>query len=148
MSDRSKPQPSHETRDVNVRGVAASAAGLVVATALIYFVVAGLFQHLKQTHPSPDAPSRIALHPRMLAPAPQLQTNVTADLATFQASENARLRSYGWVDRSAGIIHIPIERAMELIAERGLPTRGSGTQNASGITPVQMQERKAAATKP
>ncbi|MCA1555006.1 MAG: hypothetical protein LC737_11585, partial [Chloroflexi bacterium] len=30
---------------------------------------------------------------------------------------------YGWVDQSAGITHIPIERAMELLLERGLPTR-------------------------
>lgn len=34
-----------------------------------------------------------------------------------------RLSSYGWVDRSAGTVHIPIDEAIRLTAERGLPTR-------------------------
>jgi hypothetical protein len=34
-----------------------------------------------------------------------------------------RLSSYGWVDREAGIVRIPIDRAMDLLAERGLPAR-------------------------
>jgi hypothetical protein len=34
-----------------------------------------------------------------------------------------RLTTYGWVDRNAGKVHIPIERAIQLTAERGLPTR-------------------------
>jgi hypothetical protein len=76
-----------------------------------------------------------------------LQVNSTIDLKRYEAAEHAKLNSYGWIDKSAGIIHIPIERAMDLVSQRGLPTRGPGTQDASGITPVQMQERKAAATK-
>jgi hypothetical protein len=71
-----------------------------------------------------------------------------SDLKHFQAEEDARLRSYGWIDRQRGIIHIPIERAMDLIAQRGLPTRGPGTNNSSGKTPEQLQQEKAAATKP
>jgi hypothetical protein len=77
-----------------------------------------------------------------------LQTNPNADLEQFQAEQEVLLNSYAWVDKNAGIIRIPIERAMDLIAQRGLPTRGPGTQNASGITPVQMQKQKVAATKP
>jgi hypothetical protein len=83
----------------------------------------------------------------MIAPAPRLQPNPAIDLAQYQAAQKAKLNSYGWIDKQTGIIHIPIERAMELISRRGLPTRGPGTQNASGITPVQMQVQKAAATK-
>jgi hypothetical protein len=37
----------------------------------------------------------------------------------LQARENARLRSYGWVDRDGGVVHIPIEKAMELVAGTG-----------------------------
>ncbi len=59
-----------------------------------------------------------------------------------------KLNSYGWVDRKHGVIRIPIERAMDLVAQRGLPTRGPGIQNSSGQTPEQLQQEKAAATKP
>lgn len=135
----------HETRDVRVRAVAWFAAGLVVSGIAIHLGTAGLFQIFKHGHPSPEAPSRIALQPHVVAPPPQLQADPAADLAAFDATEEEKLRSYGWVDRSAGVIRIPIERAMDLIAQRGLPTRGSGSQDASGVTSVQMQERKAAA---
>jgi len=37
-------------------------------------------------------------------------------------AENARLQSYGWVDRSIGMVRMPIDRAMELVVEQGLPS--------------------------
>lgn len=45
-------------------------------------------------------------------------------LHEMRAAEDAQLSTYGWVNRPAGIVHIPIRRAMDLIAERGVrPTR-------------------------
>jgi hypothetical protein len=38
------------------------------------------------------------------------------------------LEGYGWVDREAGVVRVPIERAMELLLERGLPTRPEAEQ--------------------
>lgn len=136
----------HEIRDVSVRLVTWFAIGLVLASAFIYLGLAALFALFKRQHPSPDAPSRIALHPQIVAPEPRLQTSPAADLERFRATEETLLHGYGWIDRPAGIIHIPIERAMDLIAQRGLPIRGPGTKNSSGITPEQMQQQKAAAT--
>jgi hypothetical protein len=141
-------QRGHETRDISVRIVAWFGVGLVVAAAIVHVAIVGLFKSFEHRHPSPDAPSRIEIEPRMIAPAPRLQENPSADLAQFEAAEDAKLHSYGWVDKPAGVIRIPIERAVELIAQRGLPTRGSGTQDASDKTSVQMQHDKAAATKP
>lgn len=148
MIDEVPQRAGHETRDISVRVVACFAAGLVAAGMVIVFALGGLYKLFEQQHPSPDAPSRIALHPGMIAPLPRLQTDPAADLAASRVAEEARLRAYGWIDRPAGVIHIPIERAMDLIAERGLPTRGPGAQNASDKTPVQMRQDKAAATKP
>ncbi len=148
MAEQATPQPGHETRDANVRIIAWTAVGLVIGAVVVHLSMAGLYQFYEAQHPSPDPPSRIAFDTKMIAPQPQLQTNPQADLAQFEKSANERLHSYGWVDREAGVIHIPIERAMELVAERGLPTRGSSTNNASGKTPEQMQHDKAAATKP
>jgi hypothetical protein len=49
------------------------------------------------------------------------------DLKKLQAEEKGRLSSYGWVDRTTGTVHIPIERAMELSIERGFPVRPGPT---------------------
>ena len=148
MPDPATVRLGHETRDISPRGVAWFAVALVVSAVIVHLAIAGLYKLFKHSHLSPDAPSRIALHPHMIAPAPQLQTAPTIDLQKFRAAEEAKLNSYGWVDKSAGVVRIPVGRAMDLIAQRGLPTRGADTQNASDKTPVQMQQEKAAATKP
>ncbi|MCL6508251.1 MAG: hypothetical protein K6T59_14635, partial [Bryobacteraceae bacterium] len=58
-----------------------------------------------------------------LPPAPRLQVDPATDLENLRKAEAAVLNSYGWVDRKAGIVRIPIDRAMEVLAERGLPAR-------------------------
>src|SRR5262249_30090550 len=68
----------------------------------------------------------------MARPAPHLQEGPARDLAIFRAEEDLTLASYGWVDEEKGIVRIPIEEAMRLLAERGLPgppeTLGGGGQ--------------------
>jgi hypothetical protein len=56
-------------------------------------------------------------------PEPRLQTAPREDLRELRASEDELLSTYGWVDRNAGIVRIPINEAMRLTLERGLPTR-------------------------
>jgi hypothetical protein len=141
-------QRGFETRDANVRVVTWFAVILVLSAIVIHFACAGLYWLFARQHPSPDPPSRIAFNPQPVAPEPRLQNNPTMDLESFAKDQNTRLNSYGWIDRERGVIHIPIERAMDLIAERGLPTRGPGTKNSSGITPEQLQQQKATATAP
>jgi hypothetical protein len=53
-------------------------------------------------------------------PSPRLQVSPHADLARINASEDAQLDSFGWVDRDRQIARMPIDRAMQLLAERGL----------------------------
>ncbi|MGB6691889.1 MAG: hypothetical protein WBE76_28945 [Terracidiphilus sp.] len=55
-------------------------------------------------------------------PTPRLQTDDgNEDLAELHAREDLLLDNYSWIDRSKGTVRIPVERAMELIAQRGLP---------------------------
>jgi hypothetical protein len=61
-------------------------------------------------------------------PEPRLQVRPQGDYERFRAREEAALHGYGWVDRERGVVKIPIERAIEILAERGLPARrGEGT---------------------
>ncbi len=146
MADENAKADGHETREINVRIVALSALGLVVIALAIFLAVAGLFKLFAREEPSPDRPSRDAFNVRNLAPQPQLQIDPAIDLQKMETANTAKLNSYGWIDKQAGTVRIPIERAMDLIAQRGLPTRGPGTQNASNKTAIQMQQDKAAAT--
>jgi hypothetical protein len=52
-----------------------------------------------------------------------LQIAPTADLAEYKRKEFERLNSYGWVDRSAGKVHIPIDHAIDSVVRAGLPAR-------------------------
>jgi hypothetical protein len=55
-------------------------------------------------------------------PSPRLQTDDGyQEITDIHAKEDLLLENYSWVDRGKGTVRIPIERAMELIAERGLP---------------------------
>ena len=48
--------------------------------------------------------------------------------------EERTLYSYGWVDERAGIVRIPIERAMDLLVQRGLPLRSQGVASEPTAT--------------
>ncbi|HTW51688.1 MAG TPA: hypothetical protein VME45_07320 [Stellaceae bacterium] len=58
--------------------------------------------------------------PRGQSAKPALQINAPADLVAHRAVEQQQLRSYGWVDRQAGVVRIPIDRAMRDVAASGI----------------------------
>jgi len=72
-------------------------------------------------------------------PEPQLETNERTELNTIRQHEEDTLSTYGYVDENAGTVRIPIDRAMDLLAQRGLPTR---TQPAD-MSAVSNAENKA-----
>jgi hypothetical protein len=146
-SDETRQQRiGHQASEINLRVVTWAAIGLMVSVIAVFVTVGGLFSIFTHQNASKSAPLGIATSGR-LPPAPRLQTNPASDLQQLLQADNAKLDSYGWVDRSAGVIRIPIERAMDLVAERGLPARGDdgGTGNK---TPLQMRQEKAGASNP
>jgi len=58
---------------------------------------------------------------RRLPPTPVLQANPAVDMQRFRAEEQRKVSTYGWVDERRGIVRVPVERAMEMVAQRGLP---------------------------
>ncbi|MBV9297958.1 MAG: hypothetical protein JO066_03205 [Verrucomicrobia bacterium] len=146
MDEQNQQQNGHETRDISLRVVTWSAIGLVVSAIAICLTVGGLFNLFKSQHPSASAPSRITA-PGTLPSQPRLQINPAYDLQQLREMENARLSSYGWVEKSAGIVRIPIDRAITLVAQRGLPARGNNNE-VGGKTPLQMRQEKAEVSHP
>jgi hypothetical protein len=107
----------HETHDARIGMVIAVGAGLALTIAVVqvalYFQIGGLWRH-RQAALSPASPVAEALP--SAPPEPRLQTAPPLDLRDLRTAEAAQLEGYGWIDRQAGIAHIPIERAMELVA--------------------------------
>jgi hypothetical protein len=124
-----EPAPRHEQSDVNVRGVLGFAAGLLVTAVLIQFMVWLLFVYFSGREAArvvPEYPLAAGEQTR-LPPEPRLQTNPREDLRALRAREDAILNSYGWVDKTAGVVRIPIDEAIKLTVQRGLPVRqGNG----------------------
>jgi hypothetical protein len=115
----------HETSDVNIRGILAFGAGLLIAAVVIHILAWLLFAYFASRE-SPLAAREFPLaaeQQNRLPPEPRLQTDPKQDLADLRRREDALLGSYGWVDKNAGIVRIPIEEAMRLTVERGLPAR-------------------------
>jgi len=107
----------HERNDANVRTILGVAAGLIGLAALIqvvlYFHMEGLWRLRQRALP---APSPVAGVLPSEPPAPRLETAPALDLRTLRTAEDAQLHGYGWIDRRAGVVHIPIERALDLVA--------------------------------
>jgi hypothetical protein len=97
------------------------ASAAVLAGVMFTFVaMAALlrFYERREAALSPPASPLAASYGRKEAPAPRLQTHPARDIAELLALEAAQLGSYGWVDRPAGRVHIPIERAMDMLAAK------------------------------
>ena len=121
----SKPEVHHEESDVDIRAILLFGAGLIVAAVLIHLLVYVLFRYFdvrEAQRVTPQYPLAIAQENRV-PPEPRLQTNPRQDLADLRAKEDELLNSYGWVDRNAGIVRIPIDEAIRLTLQRGLPSR-------------------------
>jgi hypothetical protein len=118
-----EPAVRHETRDANIHSLLIFAAGLAGTVLLVMLGMAWVFHYFGATQ-SLGPPASPFAEARTLPPQPRLQVEPRLDLDQLRAGEDAKLHSYGWVDRNAGVVHIPIERAMDMVAEKGLPVRG------------------------
>lgn len=115
---------SVEPDRVSVGPIVKFAVTLTVVSLVTMVLVWGLFRLLEartratEAGPTPVEAERPRTAEQKLPPAPRLEIDATASLARLRAEENARLTSYGWVDKPAGIVRIPIDRAIELMVER------------------------------
>lgn len=116
------PEVRFEATDVNSHGVIWAGVILIVAVwiivVLLHFVFA-FFAHYRAEASPPALP--LASEQNRLPPAPRLQVLPREDLQELRAHEDSILDHYTWVDRQNGVVGIPIQRAMEVLATRGIP---------------------------
>jgi hypothetical protein len=146
----------YEQSDINVAGVLYFLLGLAVFGVIAYFLASGLYSYLDKQTEAQQAPvsplvaqttedtrhlppeyktdARSTDYEKYLKknfPAPQLETDERSQLNRIITGQEETLSTYDYVDRQAGTVRIPIDRAMDLIVARGLPTRGQGTNASS-----------------
>lgn len=128
MDVKTPPHGGHEASDVNVRSVSRFTIGLTLVTIFVLglmWLVMDFFLG-REAARSPKPAPMIAADPLKEPPEPRLQTKPALDLQKVREDEEALLHQYGWVDSDKGIVRIPVERAMELVAKEGLPVRPGG----------------------
>ncbi len=118
----------YEGRDVSLRGLALFGAGLAGFLVVVLTLLFGVFRlfdrredfdHVREARREPG--SRALAREPVVPAGPLLQVDPGVDL-TMTRTDNAReLETYGWVDRPAGVVRLPIERAMDLLVQRGPP---------------------------
>jgi hypothetical protein len=148
-----------EREDLGSKPIIGFIVSVVVGGVLIYYVLWGMlhfmdaYERKQQQSVSPlvttqldtresDRPAT-AEKIKQEFPEPRLEDNERTELNDFRYSEEEKLNSSGWVDQSAGIAHIPITQAMELVAQRGLPT----TPQAGAVPPSIVNTGRDAAVK-
>ncbi len=115
----------HEESDVNVGAILRYGAGLLIAAAVIHLFLwwlLGAYERRNERAQTQVYPLAAGTQDR-LPPSPRFQENPQRELQDLRAKQGSLLNGYGWVNKEAGVARIPIEEAMKIVIERGLPAR-------------------------
>lgn len=124
------PAVAHERRDVNVFQISAFGIGLLFGCIIVVFAMWGLFTYLFKREDAKNAgnpPAAMMSERAKLPPEPRLQAEPKVELKDLRADEETILTSYGWIDPNKGIVRIPIDQAIDIVAQKGLPSKPSPT---------------------
>lgn len=125
-----KPDARYEKRDANIRTLVRFGVGLFIILFATIVLMVKLFKYFT-TSQQLGPPASPFANTRALPPQPRLQVEPREDLKLLRETQEQMLHNYGWVDQKAGVVRIPIERAMNLIVQRGLPTNTDKTGKAT-----------------
>ena len=117
----------HEEKDVNFIAITKFGIGLTITMLATVFVMWGLFHYFVSSEEKEyGVPSQLpaaAGSAAKVPPQPRLQQSPPIDLREMRAAEDQLLHHYSWADKDKGAVRMPIDRAMDLLAERGLKSR-------------------------
>ena len=146
--DGRNEEAEFEREDLPAKSVLLFLVGLAVVCLLVVLALKGMYVYLdeydRRHEPMQNPLVQTTANTRDVSPGdvakfpqPRLETYEPTEINDFRVQEERTLHSYGWVDQQAGVVRIPIARAMELVAQRGLPTRPqAGTVPPVGVNMV------------
>ena len=139
-AERAEPAESalhrqkHETYAIDARPLLISGLVLVLLGGMSFFLMDRLFIYFEARQQQLDSQPSPLAETRPLPPEPRLQVTPVQDVQILRTEKEHRLNNYAWVNKEAGIVRLPIERAIELVAERGLPVRGLPVRSGNDAT--------------
>jgi hypothetical protein len=107
----------HEQREVSVRLIVVSLGFLAIGTFIVFLIVVGIFRYFYDTDKTAEA-----LRQGVIPPEPRIEVAPYEQLQQLKVREDHILNSYAWVDKNAGTVRVPIDRAIDLLAAKGLPS--------------------------
>ncbi len=135
------PETGYDRTDLSATGVLGFLVGLAIVMLLIHIVLWGMFRYLDRSQAAGQPPVNPlqTVHPSSSAqqsveqfPLPRLQADPVAEMNRYRAQQDFLLNSYGQSSAPGGASRIPIERAMDLLVQQGLPTQPSSGAASSG----------------
>ncbi len=127
--------PGYETRDLSPRHAVIFVGALLLTGIVTAGIVWGIADFMRSSAIEAHGPARHPLaQARVEPPTPRLQVVPSKDIASYRSEIAQTLTTYGWVQREAGVVRLPVERALELVLKEGLDTR-SLPQTNQGAAP-------------
>ena len=125
LSTLRNPGVDYERSDASVRGVVWFLVVLTISGILIHLVLAAMYKYFAGPEVSLylHQPAGEVYSKPPAIPEPRLQPDPVAENNEMREHQDQQLNTYGWVDQGTGVAHIPIERAMDLVAQHGIPAR-------------------------
>ena len=115
------PGAGYEHTDASVWPIVKFLGWLVVSAVLIHVGMGVVYEVLiQQSMQAGEQPHPMGVQAERLPPVPRLQQFPRNELYEFRLDEESLLQRYGWMNKDAGIVHIPVADAMRLAVERGL----------------------------
>ena len=137
-TENHRHEPSHavqsegyEHRDANIPALLKFALGLALLIAVTLVAMKWTFNIFDKLMPlgEPAAPFEQS---RQLPPSPMIQAAPHMELKDYCAAQQNNVEVYAWVDQQQGTVRIPVDLAMNLILEKGLPSRTASAGSSSG----------------
>lgn len=111
----------HEHSEANLKLIVYAAFGLAITVGIVMLLMWGVFNLLKKDEQSHQQNMSPLAAPFQVPPEPRLQEKPWEELPALRASEDKVLNGYTWQDQKAGTVRIPIDKAMDIVAQRGFP---------------------------
>ena len=128
-------EPRHERRDIDPLSLGLLVILLLIGLFLVDLAVAGIHSALKR-YASESSSAAPPFATGFKYPPPRLEILRSEALLEVRGREELLLNTYGWVDQKAGVVRIPIERAIDLLVERGLPA------TSESVTAAELQQKR------
>jgi hypothetical protein len=145
---------SFEHRDLSAATLFYFFVSLAVFVLVSSFILKGFFAYLDHREKAAEQPVNPLVknvpedtrhvapgYPETAFPSPRLEEDERGQLNGILMKEDDILYSYGWVDEKAGVVRIPIDRAMDLLVQRGLPVRPQGLVRQPAAAPAKNNQK-------